>query len=91
MHMCFYYCFMLVGHAFTFLTKFPYHNTHSHTCPYTHTHIYRYAILAPQAVPAGFMDGRKACELLLTALQLEANEYRLGNSKVRIATIPNHI
>ena len=29
------------------------------------------------------MDGRKACELLLEALQLENNEFRLGNSKVR--------
>lgn len=28
------------------------------------------------------MDGRKACELLIDALQLENNEYRLGNSKV---------
>ena len=45
--------------------------------------VYRYAILAPKAIPAGFMDGRKACELLLSALQLETNEYRLGNSKVR--------
>lgn len=42
----------------------------------------RYAILAPKAIPAGFMDGRKACELLISALQLESNEYRLGNSKV---------
>jgi myosin heavy chain 6/7 len=42
----------------------------------------RYAILAPKAIPAGFMDGRKACELLLEALQLENNEFRLGNSKV---------
>ena len=28
------------------------------------------------------MDGRKACELLLEAMPLEANEFRLGNSKV---------
>ena len=28
------------------------------------------------------MDGRKACELLIGALQLESTEYRLGNSKV---------
>ena len=39
-------------------------------------------ILAPKSIPAGFMDGRKAAELLLGALQLEASEYRLGNSKV---------
>ena len=43
---------------------------------------YRYVILAPKSIPAGFMDGRKACELLISALQLESNEYRLGNSKV---------
>lgn len=42
----------------------------------------RYAILAPKAIPAGFMDGHKACELLLEALQLETSEYRLGHSKV---------
>ena len=33
------------------------------------------------------MDGRKACELLIEALQLETNEYRLGNSKVRMYII----
>lgn len=42
----------------------------------------RYTILAPTAIPAGFMDGRKAAELLIGALQLETNEYRLGHSKV---------
>ncbi len=44
--------------------------------------IYRYAILAPKAIPAGFMDGRKASEKLLEALQLDSSEYRLGHSKV---------
>lgn len=38
--------------------------------------------MAPKAIPAGFMDGRKACELLLSDINLEANEYRLGQSKV---------
>lgn len=47
-----------------------------------HCHLFRYAILAPKAIPAGFMDGRKACELLLESMALEANEYRLGHSKV---------
>ena len=28
------------------------------------------------------MDGRKACESLIDALQLENSEYRMGNSKV---------
>lgn len=45
-------------------------------------HTFRYAILAPKAIPAGFMDGRKACELLLSAVALETSEYRLGHSKV---------
>lgn len=47
------------------------------------TTLHRYTILAPTAIPAGFMDGRKAAELLIGALQLESNEYRLGHSKVR--------
>lgn len=42
----------------------------------------RYQILAPTAVAGGFMDGKKACEKLLDAMQLEANEYRVGSSKV---------
>lgn len=28
------------------------------------------------------MDGKKACEKLLAAMQLEENEYRIGNTKV---------
>ncbi|KAL5473297.1 hypothetical protein EMCRGX_G027764 [Ephydatia muelleri] len=42
----------------------------------------RYIILAPKSIPAGFMDGRKATEALIEALQLENTEYRLGHSKV---------
>ena len=41
----------------------------------------RYAILAPKAIPPGFLDGRKATEKLLAALQLDSSEYRLGHSK----------
>ena len=47
--------------------------------------IRRYQILAPKAIPVGFMDGRKAAEALIGAMQLEENEYRLGHSKVRTA------
>ena len=43
---------------------------------------FRYIILAPKSIPAGFMDGRKATEALIEALQLENTEYRLGHSKV---------
>ena len=42
----------------------------------------RYAILAPKAIPPGFMDGRKATEKLIDALQLDQSEFRLGHSKV---------
>ena len=38
--------------------------------------------MAPTAIPAGFMDGRKAADLLIQELQLEANEFRIGKSKV---------
>lgn len=42
----------------------------------------RYELLAPHAVPTGFMDGRKASQLILEELQLDNNQYRVGNSKV---------
>ena len=42
----------------------------------------RYTILAPKAVPPGFLDSRKATELVIDALQLNDSEYRLGHSKV---------
>ena len=42
----------------------------------------RYSILAPNAIPQGFVDGKVVTEKILTALQLEANEYRLGITKV---------
>lgn len=54
----------------------------TNACGYIYNFCFRYAILAPKAIPAGFMDGRKAVELLLEALQLETSEYRLGYSKV---------
>lgn len=60
----------------------------SHTV--CHSLSVRYAILAPKAIPAGFMDGRKACEQLISALQLETSEYRLGNSKVRHIALQRH-
>jgi myosin protein heavy chain len=42
----------------------------------------RYEILTPGVVPKGFMDGRKACERMLQALELDTNNYRIGSSKV---------
>ncbi|GIX99464.1 myosin heavy chain, muscle [Caerostris darwini] len=42
----------------------------------------RYTILAASAVPKGFVDAKKVCEAVLEAIQLDKNDYRLGNTKV---------
>ncbi|BFZ03204.1 hypothetical protein BsWGS_06243 [Bradybaena similaris] len=42
----------------------------------------RYSILAPSAIPQGFVDGKKVTENILLALQLDTAEYRLGTTKV---------
>ena len=42
----------------------------------------RYSILAPNAVPAGFVDGKVVTENVLKALQLDANVYKIGHTKV---------
>ncbi|KAM6320953.1 myosin-9 [Aegotheles albertisi] len=42
----------------------------------------RYEILTPNAIPKGFMDGKQACVLMIKALELDANLYRIGQSKV---------
>merc|ERR1712142_256962 len=42
----------------------------------------RYQILAANAIPAGFIDGKVAAEKLIEALQLEENEFRIGLTKV---------
>ena len=38
--------------------------------------------MAPNAIPAGFIDGKVAAEKLVEALQLEQSEYRVGATKV---------
>ena len=43
---------------------------------------FRYSILAPNAIPQGFVDGKVVSEKVLLALQLDPAEYRLGNTKV---------
>lgn len=43
---------------------------------------FRYTILAPNAVPQGFSDGKLVAEKVLLALSLDPNEYRLGTTKV---------
>uniref|UniRef100_UPI00358F0F8E myosin-10-like n=1 Tax=Myxine glutinosa TaxID=7769 RepID=UPI00358F0F8E len=46
----------------------------------------RYEILTPNAIPKGFMDGKQACELMINALELDSNLYRVGQSKVFFRT-----
>jgi len=41
----------------------------------------RYSILTPNAIPAGFVDGKVVTEKVL-ALALDQNKYRLGHTKV---------
>ncbi|XP_062387896.1 myosin-9 isoform X2 [Sardina pilchardus] len=42
----------------------------------------RYEILTPNSIPKGFMDGKQACLLMIKALELDPNLYRIGQSKV---------
>ncbi|XP_074598828.1 myosin heavy chain 10 [Brevipalpus obovatus] len=42
----------------------------------------RYELLTPNAIPKGFMDGKLACEKMITALDLDTNLYRIGQSKI---------
>ncbi|CAG5114812.1 unnamed protein product, partial [Candidula unifasciata] len=42
----------------------------------------RYEILVPGAIPRGFMDGKKAVEKMISVLELDANLYRIGQSKI---------
>ena len=49
----------------------------------THYHlVFRYCILAADAVPAGFVDGKQVTEKILSALQMDPNDYKIGNTKV---------
>ncbi|XP_077453911.1 uncharacterized protein myh14 isoform X2 [Stigmatopora argus] len=42
----------------------------------------RYEILTPNAIPRTFMDGKQASELMIKALELDSNLFRVGQSKV---------
>ncbi|XP_055020196.1 myosin-10 isoform X2 [Boleophthalmus pectinirostris] len=42
----------------------------------------RYEILTPNAIPRTFMDGKQASELMIRALELDSNLFRVGQSKV---------
>lgn len=42
----------------------------------------RYELLTPNVIAKGFMDGKKACEQMIKALDLDQNLYRVGQSKI---------
>ncbi|KAJ8508333.1 hypothetical protein ONZ45_g9391 [Pleurotus djamor] len=42
----------------------------------------RYEVLTPGIIPRGYMDGRKACLLMVDALDLDKSIYRVGTSKI---------
>lgn len=42
----------------------------------------RYELLTPNVIPKGFMDGKKACERMIQALELDGNLFRVGQSKI---------
>ncbi|XP_054088736.1 myosin heavy chain, non-muscle isoform X2 [Zeugodacus cucurbitae] len=42
----------------------------------------RYELLTPNVIPKGFMDGKKACEKMIQALELDTNLFRVGQSKI---------
>lgn len=42
----------------------------------------RYYILNPNIIPKGFVDNKKASELILSSISLDNMEYRIGHSKV---------
>ncbi|XP_055339641.1 myosin heavy chain, non-muscle-like isoform X2 [Paramacrobiotus metropolitanus] len=42
----------------------------------------RYELLTPNIIPKGFMDGRRAVEMMINALELKDTLYRIGRSKI---------
>merc|ERR1719187_2939888 len=42
----------------------------------------RYELLTPNVIPKGFMDGKKACEKMIDALELDPGLFRIGQSKI---------
>merc|ERR1719187_1353446 len=42
----------------------------------------RYDLLTPNVIPKGFMDGKKACEKMIEALELDPGLFRIGQSKI---------
>ncbi|XP_006150230.1 myosin-16 [Tupaia chinensis] len=42
----------------------------------------RYQVLNPNVIPQGFVDNKKASELLLGSIDLDVNDYKIGHTKV---------
>ncbi|XP_051828184.1 myosin-16 [Antechinus flavipes] len=42
----------------------------------------RYQVLNPNVIPQGFVDNKKASELLLASIDIDVNEYKIGHTKV---------
>lgn len=42
----------------------------------------RYEVLTPGIIPNGYMDGRKACQRMTEALELDSAAYRIGLNKI---------
>ena len=52
-------------------------------CNYVTNLLYfRYSILAPNAIPQGFVEAKEASAKVLEALQLDNDKYKLGHTKV---------
>uniref|UniRef100_A0A8D1ALS1 Myosin-9 n=1 Tax=Sus scrofa TaxID=9823 RepID=A0A8D1ALS1_PIG len=51
----------------------------------------RYEILTPNSIPKGFMDGKQACVLMIKALELDSNLYRIGQSVFFRAGVLAHL
>lgn len=45
---------------------------------------FRYTILAPTALPKGFVDAKVATQKITEAIQLDENDHKIGHTKVRI-------
>ena len=46
----------------------------------------RYTILAAAVIPKGFSDAKQASQKILDHIQLDTNEWRMGNTKVKTVT-----
>lgn len=42
----------------------------------------RYEVLTPGIIPRGYMDGRKACQRMVEALELDRSNFKIGTSKI---------